>query len=300
MAGGSQYDTITGEPKRAPLVSVVIPTYNRAAFVVKAVESVLNQTFTDYELIVVDDGSTDSTRALLNEYRDKITYIGRRNSGVSAARNAGVAVASGQWLAFLDSDDEWKPEYLQTHVGRLGKTADLCMQATDCVITYSDKGTPRTYFELNGAMSSFGRNDYVLVEEPFAFVVSHQPWQVGSMIFRRDAAIKAGLFDPSLALHEDIDFVARMSFYGCLGLIKKNLVDIYRRDEQTARLTNQVKSAPLEARKLSEALYQKLKLQHGLRGKEHKALNRAMSANRRAMGNLMFDNGNVKVCEGVL
>ena len=87
---------------KAPLVSIVIPTYNRSACVVKAVDSVLNQTFTDYELIVVDDGSTDDTKRNLDRYGDKIIYIYQNNSGVSAARNAGVTFSRGQWLAFLD------------------------------------------------------------------------------------------------------------------------------------------------------------------------------------------------------
>ena len=278
-----QHDAIRIGPKRPPSVSVVIPTYNRAVFVVKAVESVLNQTFTDYELIVVDDGSTDSTKGSLDKYGDKVTYIKQSNSGVSAARNAGIAVSRGKWLAFLDSDDEWKPEYLATQIRRADTIAGLCMQATNCRLTYDNEGLPQTYFELNGAMASFKEKDYVVIEEPLAFVVTHQPWQVGSIIFRRDAAINAGLFDTSLTLHEDIDFVARVSLQGRFGVMQENLVDIHRRDEQTERLTKQAKRNPFEAQKSHDRIYHKIRQNYQLRYKEQKALNKVMSANRRAM-----------------
>jgi glycosyltransferase involved in cell wall biosynthesis len=278
----------------APLVSVIIPTYNRAAFVAKAVDSVLSQTFTDYELIVVDDGSTDGTKDNLNKYGDRIIYIYQDNSGVSAARNAGITVSRGEWLAFLDSDDEWKPDYLAKQIRQANTIARLCMQSANCLFTYDNEGDPQTYFELNGAMAAFKGKDYLLIEEPFAFVVSHGPWQVGSTIVRRDAASAAGLFDTNLTLSEDFDFMARVSLQGPFGMIKKELVNIYRRDESTERLTNQTKKDPLRAKESDERIYQKLKLTQTLHYRDRKALNRVMSANRRAIGNLVLETGNTK------
>ncbi len=88
-----------------PLVTVIIPTYNRGWIVKEAVDSVLEQDFSDYELIVVDDGSDDNTPAILKAYGKKITVLHQPNKGVSAARNHGIAAASGRLIAFLDSDD---------------------------------------------------------------------------------------------------------------------------------------------------------------------------------------------------
>ncbi len=278
---------------KAPLVSVVIPTYNRSDFVVKAIESVFNQSFSDYELIVVDDGSTDSTKERLNKYGDSIVCIHQCNAGVSSARNAGIGISRGEWLAFLDSDDEWKPDYLDKQIKHANMSARLCMQSANCSITYHNEGLPQTYFELNGAMGAFKGRDYLLIEEPFAFVVVHQPWQVGSIIVRRDAAIKAGLFDTKLTLSEDTDFVARVSLQGPFGMIKDELVNINRRDA-TERLTNQIKKDPLGARESDERIFQELKLNYALGDKERKALNRVMSANRRAIGNLVLEAGNIK------
>ncbi len=97
-------------------VSVIIPTYNRAQKVLRAVRSVLNQTFLDFELIVVDDGSTDDTAGVLSRYKEKIHYLYQPNKGPSSARNLGVMESSGEYLAFLDSDDYWLPQKLATQI----------------------------------------------------------------------------------------------------------------------------------------------------------------------------------------
>ena len=99
-----------------PQVTVIIPTYNRDWIVGEAIDSVLIQDFSDYELIVVDDGSEDETAAILATYGDKIKVLRQPNRGVSAARNAGIASATGSLVAFLDSDDLWLPQKLSTQV----------------------------------------------------------------------------------------------------------------------------------------------------------------------------------------
>ena len=102
-----------------PTVSVVIPTYNAARYVVAAVDSVLGQTFRDVEVLVVDDGSTDRTEAVLSRYGKAIRYVRQENSGVSAARNRGIQESTGPYVAFLDADDTWFPEKLDRQVGAL-------------------------------------------------------------------------------------------------------------------------------------------------------------------------------------
>jgi glycosyltransferase involved in cell wall biosynthesis len=96
-----------------PIVSVVIPAYNAAAFVQGAIDSALAQTHRDLEVIVVDDSSTDETPALLASYGDRIRVHRQPNAGVAAARNAGAALASGEWIAFLDADDQWMPTKIE-------------------------------------------------------------------------------------------------------------------------------------------------------------------------------------------
>jgi len=99
-----------------PLVSVVIPTFNRAWAVERAVDSVLEQDYRPFELIIVDDGSTDQTSDILARYGDQLTVVCQENRGVSAARNSGIVRAKGDLIAFLDSDDYWKPQKLTVQV----------------------------------------------------------------------------------------------------------------------------------------------------------------------------------------
>jgi len=102
-----------------PLVSVVIPTFNRAHLISDTLESVLNQTFRDFEIIVVDDGSTDNTPELIKGYGPQVRYIYQENSGQGAARNVGIHAACGDFIAFLDSDDLWLPSKLEAQMTQL-------------------------------------------------------------------------------------------------------------------------------------------------------------------------------------
>ncbi|MFS8117396.1 MAG: glycosyltransferase family 2 protein, partial [Microcoleus sp.] len=100
----------------APQVSVIIPAYNGDRYIVQAVESVFAQTYTNWEIIVVDDGSTDETHQVLQPYLDKIRYIYQENRGVAAARNRGIQEAKGEFIAFLDQDDFFLPDKLAAQI----------------------------------------------------------------------------------------------------------------------------------------------------------------------------------------
>jgi len=97
-------------------ISVVIPSYNRKEFLKRSINSVNNQTIKPFEIIVVDDGSFDGTEAMINRNYDFIKFIKQKNKGVSAARNFGIKVSSGEWICFLDSDDEWKNDKLEKQI----------------------------------------------------------------------------------------------------------------------------------------------------------------------------------------
>ena len=97
-------------------VSVVIPTYNRSALITRALDSVLAQTVKPHEILVVDDGSTDDTASLVRKHYPAVQLIRQKNTGVSAARNAGITAATGEWVALLDSDDAWLPRKLERQV----------------------------------------------------------------------------------------------------------------------------------------------------------------------------------------
>lgn len=113
------------------MISVVIPTYNRAALLVRALTSVAAQTYGDYEVVVVDDGSTDDTADVVRALQLPVRYLQQAHAGVSAARNRGVGVARGEWIAFLDSDDEWLPDKLARQVAFVGEQGGVEACQTD-------------------------------------------------------------------------------------------------------------------------------------------------------------------------
>ena len=276
-----------------PKVSVIIPTFNREKYITKAIESVLAQTYKDYEVIVVDDGSKDNTKESLKKCESKIQYIYQSNCGVSAARNTGIKHACGEWLAFLDSVDEWKGDYLYKQMERVRNSGEICMQTTDCLFIGLN-GDTRRYFEINGSLAEFRGGDYLFLKEPFQFVIKHQPWQIGSTIISRDAVARAGLFDTSLTVSEDFDLMARVALKGPFGMINEPLMTVYRRNESIECLTDQLKKNPIRAREADERIYEKLKRIERLKDKEIKALNDLLSSNKRAMGNLFLENGKRK------
>jgi glycosyltransferase involved in cell wall biosynthesis len=113
------------------LVSVIIPTYNRVSTVRRAIESALRQSYERLEVLVVDDGSSDDTRAVVTAFGGRVRYLGQPNAGVSAARNRGMRAAGGEFIAFLDSDDSWQPWKIGAQVAALRKHRDARITWTD-------------------------------------------------------------------------------------------------------------------------------------------------------------------------
>lgn len=132
----------------SPRVSVIVPTYNGESFVRETLESVLAQTWRDFELIVCDDGSTDGTLAILDEYRDQLRVVRQSNQGVAAARNRAALEARGEYLAFLDHDDLWEPELLATLV-------PLLDARPECGLVYADAWIIDSNGESRGRRGTF-------------------------------------------------------------------------------------------------------------------------------------------------
>jgi glycosyltransferase involved in cell wall biosynthesis len=124
-----------------PIVSVIIPTYNRRNKLSRAIASVLSQTFQDFEIIVVDDGSTDDTKQFVMGQSSKVRYLYQANAGPGSARNHGIRFSRGKYLAFLDSDDVWMPAFLQATVSALVAHPDLDLASTTIYIGSEDKKT---------------------------------------------------------------------------------------------------------------------------------------------------------------
>jgi glycosyltransferase involved in cell wall biosynthesis len=132
---------------KSPVVSVIIPTYNSVHFVTQAIASVLAQTFQDFEVLVIDDGSTDNTKEVLKKkYGDKIHYLFKTNGGVSSARNFGIEKAKGKYLAFLDADDIWLPEKLEKQISLLEAAPEIGLCYAGAIVVDEDLN-PKNYVE---------------------------------------------------------------------------------------------------------------------------------------------------------
>jgi teichuronic acid biosynthesis glycosyltransferase TuaG len=186
-----------------PRVSVIIPTYNRADLIGETIESVLNQTFDDFEIIIVDDGSTDSTKEAVRRFDGPIKYLYQENRGRSCARNKGFEISCGDYICFLDSDDVLNPRMLDLQVSLLDSNASLGF-------VYSD------YQFINRACEILPKPE-VFRAHPlrrgriFRFLAYFDFICISNVLARRNCINKAGLFDPSLAAAEDLDWLLRMT-----------------------------------------------------------------------------------------
>jgi glycosyltransferase involved in cell wall biosynthesis len=195
-----------------PIVSVIIPTYNRAWCLAEAVDSVLAQEFRGFELIVVDDGSIDETPKLLQGYGDSIRVLRQENRGVSAGRNAGIAAARGELIAFLDSDDIWLK-------GKLARQVEFFNQHPEILICQTEE-----LWVKNGRRVNPGRRHRKrggMIFEPSLELCLVSP---SAVMARRELFDRVGLFDERLPACEDYDLWLRVSRRFPVGLIETPLI----------------------------------------------------------------------------
>ncbi len=197
-----------------PLVSVVIPTFNRAGVIKRAVDSVLNQSFSDFECIVVDDGSTDGTELVLAEFLNKIKVIKTENRGVSAARNSGAEIAAGHFIAFLDSDDEWKKEKLSKQTAYM-KESGFRISQTDEIWVRNGKFVNKSRKYIRPSGDIFYNCLAVCAVTP------------SSVMMEKELFFEYGGFDESFPVCEDYDLWLRMAPKERFGLIDEPLIIKY-------------------------------------------------------------------------
>ena len=201
---------------RPTTVSVVIPTFNRAHLIEQALDSVLNQTFRDVEVIVVDDGSTDDTDAVLDRYAGRLRVLHQDNQGPSAARNHGMATARGTYIALQDSDDLWVPDKLADQVRFLDAHPEVGFVFGD-LRRFGAEGT--VYESLFSRLPRFARLPrtaacpgwFVVGDDFYTYLLEETPIFGQTAVFRRAVLDQAGGFDESICLSEDWDLWLRMA-----------------------------------------------------------------------------------------
>jgi glycosyltransferase involved in cell wall biosynthesis len=193
---------------RPPLVSVIIPAYNSASFVHLAVQSALEQSYARREIIVVDDGSSDGTRKVLDPFHDRVKYIYRQNGGPSAARNTGIESSEGDFLCFLDADDIWASNKLERQIAFMEHHRNVALLSCGWR-KFRNDGSPQAPF----LTQETGKNDGRIFPVPEAFIrlVKSNFITTSTVMARRECFEKAGLFDVKLPTVEDRDMWLRIS-----------------------------------------------------------------------------------------
>ena len=191
-------------------VSIIIPTFNRSDYITTALDSVLAQTYKDYEIIIIDDGSSDDTKEVLKPYQDNIHYFYHDNKGIPATRNKGIREATGDFIAFLDSDDYWLPEKLERQIECFCKNSHYGMVATRCSSITPDgrlrkKNRP-------------GKSGWVLIDLFKANFI-----RTSSAMIKKECFEKVGLFDESLPECEEYDLWLRITRKYPIGFINEPL-----------------------------------------------------------------------------
>lgn len=210
------------------LVSVIIPTYNRAQLIGRAIQSVLNQTYKNFELLIIDDGSDDNTEDVINAFADARIFLFKheKKCGANVARNTGVKIAKGEYLAFLDSDDEWLPTFLESVLDKFQNDKTL-----GAVYTRAGYITPTGQFKES---YRFNIEGFVYSEALAQGYLSHM---ITIVIKKRSIDLLGDApFDPSFSVCDDDDFCFRVTKCNKIGLIAEPLAIIHN-DGGFERLT---------------------------------------------------------------
>ncbi|MDC7995361.1 glycosyltransferase family 2 protein [Altibacter sp. HG106] len=206
------------------MISIVIPLYNKQDYIAETLRSVLGQTYTQFEVILVDDGSSDASVDVVNTFSDaRITLVEKQNEGVSIARNHGVAQAQHQWIAFLDADDWWAPTFLEEVVKGIEQYPEAAIVATGRSRVFEQE-TERYTHEL---LPKDGETELLSY---FKVISKHLPLVNSSnVVLRKSLFLRAGGFRPGMRQHEDHDLWIRLCVHHQVLFINKAL-SFYRKN----------------------------------------------------------------------
>lgn len=268
-------------------LSVVIPTFDRARIVCRAIESALAQSMPADEVIVVDDGSRDDTHAVVKQYGGRVRYIYQTNAGVSAARNRGIEAAKGEWIAFLDSDDEWLTEKLAIQIREVSQRPDVHVHVANGAFVV-DEREQIDLLQMRGETSLAAGSS--VIERPFTRVL-RSCFLMPGCVARRDLLIKAGLFNPQYSLFEDMDLYARMSVLSPFGVCGRPLVRVIRQGDPRNNLSRQGILNRAFAQETLISIFGNLTNFTGLNEDESRLLDKMLSWARFALAGEQFKMG---------
>ncbi len=193
-------------------ISAIIPAFNSAAFICDAVNSILRQSHPVDEIIVVDDGSSDGTADLISDFGNKVTCIRQENRGPSAARNRGIEQAKGDWIAFLDADDQWTPEKTEAQLAVLKRHPELRLIASDMAEIDSEGHTiTPSVLDKHHLLESFRALDGAPLSNALAALAEKNFIPTGTVLVQRQVLLDHGLFNPHIRFGEDLELWAKIA-----------------------------------------------------------------------------------------
>jgi glycosyltransferase involved in cell wall biosynthesis len=265
-----------------PKVSVIIPTYERAHLVSQAIDSILAQTYDDREIIVVNDGSTDNTAEILAGYADRITLIHQENRGVAAARNAGMRVARGEYIAFLDDDDLWEPQKLAQQIPLLEIDPLVGLVSSDMVFFDEEGIHPGTYWD--GFIPPATITPWTLLKGSFL--------SVPTIVIRQSCLAQVGYFDENLQVCEDYDLWLRIVEGWKVDYINAPLVRCFRsQDRNFQNLSKNIEQMILKTIQVKIATFDR---NPQLRQLPRKYLDACLKSDYHSLANLYAKNGELE------
>lgn len=221
--------------KTQPLVSIIMPTFNREKILYKSINSVINQNYSNWELLVIDDMSTDNTKEYIEEYSKKeprIKYLlNSRSKGVSGARNTGIENANGKYVAFLDSDDEWKPFHIEQSI------AVLCLEdisvsfsywfykiKEDILESYLTTENEKNIISVVEELHAIKKKDYFIFNKNFfeyTLKTSFYCCDLNTLVIKNETLKKVGFFKEDMHIAEDDDLIYRIIEFNRFSLIRR-------------------------------------------------------------------------------
>ena len=278
-------------------ISVVIPTYNRASTISETVQSVLDQTYTKREVIVVDDGSTDGSSEILSAFGDAITVIRQENKGITGARNTGIRASKGNWIALQDSDDHWESDKLQIQVNDVNAHPGLDIYLTNARLQRNHIGEEVGAFEYSGFSAQL-EDDFTILDRPLISQLQYGIAWAQCALVRREFFFDAGLYDEALTIFTDVDMFTRLAVGGRWGVNCKTPVVIQRVESEAEYVSAQRKKNP--ERSITARLKSLRKIQDvsALTLEERKFVRIKIAAALRQLGNWHRDSGAKKDARG--
>ncbi|MDX2187613.1 MAG: glycosyltransferase [Opitutaceae bacterium] len=278
----------------SPLVSVVIPAFNRASSITSTIESILAQTFTDFELIVVDDGSTDETAAKVQAFGDAVVLIRQQNKGITGARNTGLRHARGKWIALQDSDDLWLPGKLEQHIRDLEAHPHLKVFFVECWLQRSHLGSGEVLSFTHSGFINELKGSFTTIERPLWHQIRYGVAWVQGTLIERALLEKVGFYDEQLRLFTDYDLFCRLALEAPWGINTTPLVRIQRLPDDKSYVSSQRSKTPERGYQTMAYIMNKLRSRPDLDERERAIVHKRLRDSLSGLGNVLLAKGKVK------